>query len=111
MMYFDAKASKISGTEAVMKRPAETSGWSVKNRSPMLASCGVSSRIDSSGIRMTAKISSFHAPKNCSTARVARPLDPMGRTIDHMMRKKPAPSMRAASNNRSCTIAFPRAQT
>lgn len=48
MMYFDAKASKISGTDAVMKRPADTSGWSVKKRSPMLASCGVSRRIPSS---------------------------------------------------------------
>ena len=63
----------------------------------MVARVGVSSHIDWSRIRMTAKISSFHTARNCSTASVAMPLAPIGKMMDRIIRKKPAPSIRAAS--------------
>lgn len=58
-MYFDAPASSSNGMEDVIRSPADTSGWSVTNRLPIEASVGVSSRIESSWIKMNAKISSF----------------------------------------------------
>ena len=82
MMYFEAKARSSSGTNAVMKRPAEVSGWSVRNLLPIDESVGVNNFILAFGIRINAKISSFQVPRNCSTAKVAIPEPPIGRTID-----------------------------